>query len=192
MAIKKIDYEKFEKARTQQLDHRLQETLQARSNGKIDSLKRTILSYVSDGEYDVARSELNRYVQMQREYPAFIEKGERYINHCHDVIQTIKAKRDFPGMHTLPMSKQQEIMEKVLAHFEELKFYLHKLEVLQKDVKMDDLRSTVWVIKAIIYSLFFIIVIVFLRSAALGILESFDYVINEYTNEAINWLFDFF
>jgi hypothetical protein len=188
MALKKLDYEQFEKARTLELDQRLQQSLESRSSGKIDSLKHTILSLVSEGQYDHAKSELSRYLEMQSDYPAFKMRTYRHFNHCKDVISAINAKRSLPGLHTLPMSKQQEVMEKVLGHFEELKHYLHKIEI----VKIDDLRSTVVVIKAVIYCLFLVVGIHFLRSAAKGILQSFDYIINDYTNNLINWIFDLF
>ncbi len=192
MALKKKDYEDFEKARTQQLDTQLQESLVSRSDGKIDSLKHTILSYVSDADYDTAKSELGRYVSMQSEYPTFRVKSKRHIDHCNDVIQAIKAKRDFPGLHTLPMSKQQELMEKVVRHFEELKHYLHKIEVIEKDVKIDDLRSTVWVIRAAFYGLILVVFGYFLRYSALGMALSFNFIFDEYTDAIISWLFGLF
>jgi hypothetical protein len=192
MGLKKLNYESLEKARTQELDLRLQQTLESRFSGKIDSLKRTILAYVSEGDYDTAKSALDKYVEMQKEYPGFIQRGERYIQHCSDVIHSIKAKREMPGLHTLPMSKQQEVMETVLKHFEELKHYLHKLELIQKDVKIDDLRSTVWVIKAMAYSIFLVVCIFFIKSAAMGIWQSFEYLVEDFSSKAINWIFDLF
>lgn len=192
MALKKQDYELFEKARTQVLDSRLQKTLESRASGKIDSLKHTILSYVSESDYEMAKSELDRYVDMQREYPVFKERAGRYIHHCKDVIEAISAKRDMPGLHTLPMSKQKEVLETVLGHFEELKHYLHKIEIIQKDAKIEDLRSTVLVIKAIAYSVFLVVGFYFMKSAAAGIWHSFEFVFDERMNQLINWIFDLF
>ena len=192
MALKKQDYESFEKARSDQLEKQLVQTLDQRKVGKTHSLRHTVLNSIVSGDYDGAKSALIEYVEMQREYPSFINRSKRYVEHCHDVIQAIKTKREFPAKHTLPMSKQQELMEKVVEHFEELKHYLNRIEITQKDAKLEDLRSTVWVIKAFTYCLFIIVLALFLRSAAMSILSSFDYVINDFTNDTINWIFELF
>lgn len=192
MALKKKDYESFEIARSKLLENQLQQNLEKRKVGRTHSFRHTVLNYVVEGDYDNAKSTLSDYVYLQREYPNFHIRSKRYIEHCNDVINAIKTKRDFPGKHSLPLSKQQELMEKVIDHFEELKHYLHRIEVTQKDVKLDDLRSTVWVIKTMIYSLFVIIFIYFLRSTALRMMQSFDYVLSDYTNFFINWLFELF
>ena len=192
MALKKQDYESFEKARSEQLDKQLEQTLEQRKVGKAHSLRHTVLKRIVNGDYDGAKTALVEYVELQSDYPNFIVRSKRYVDHCHDVIQAIKTKREFPSKHTLPMSKQQELMEKVVEHFEELKHYLNRIEITQKDAKLEDLRSTVWVIKAFSYCLFFIVLVIFLRSAALSILASFDYVINDYTNDFVNWMFDLF
>lgn len=192
MALRKKDYESFEIARSQQLDMQLEQNLEQRTAGKAHSLRNTVLQYVVAGDYEGAKKALADYVDMQREYPNFINRSKRYVSHCLDVIQAIKTKRDFPGKHALPISKQQELMETVIEHFEELKHYLNRIEITQKDAKLEDLRSTVWVIKALTYCVFLVVLVFFLRSAALSILSSFDYVITDYSNEFVNWLFDLF
>ncbi|MCB0391094.1 MAG: hypothetical protein KDD58_07380 [Bdellovibrionales bacterium] len=192
MALEKKDYESFEIARSNQLDKQLEQTLEQRKVGKNHSLKHTVLNYVVEGDYNAAKSTLTDYIELQREYPNFFKRARAYIDHCFDVIQAIKSKRDFPGKHLLPMSKQQELMEKVVDHFEELKHYLNRIEIAQKDAKLEDLRSTVWVIKAFTYCLFIIVLVIFVRYAAMSILSSFDYVIDDTTNDIVNWFFDLF
>ncbi|MCB9026808.1 MAG: hypothetical protein H6625_10855 [Bdellovibrionaceae bacterium] len=192
MALKKKDYESFEIARSKLLENQLQESLEKRKTGRAHSLRHTILLHIVEGDYDKAKEVLRNYIALQKEYPTFEKRSKRYLDHCFDTIQAIKTKRDFPGKHALPLSKQQELMEKVIQHFEELKLYLNRVEITQKDVKLDDLRSTVWVIKAIAYSSFIIVFVYFLRSAAINMMQSFDYVVNDYTNSFINWLFNLF
>lgn len=193
MSEARIDYESLERQRSSELEAEFQKRLKEKeTTGRIDSLRKVILKKVVEGEYESAISELSRYVEMQSEYPTFFERSERYVSHCNDVIGAIDTKRNFPGLYSLPMSKQQEIFEKVMDHFEELKYYLKKIEVIEKDVKIEDLRSTVIVIKAVVYSVFLLLTIVFVKEALVGLLESFDYVINDYTNLFINWFFNLF
>ena len=194
MAEKKIDYTALENARTSQLEMSLQQELENKQKqvGKIDSLKHTILGYIVQGDYETAKAEMLRYKDMQREYPAFVSRTARYFEHCFDVIQAIKTKRNFPGLQSLPMAKQQEILEKVLDHFEELKSYLHRIEVIEKDAKLEDIRSTVWVIKAITYSLFLVILILFIQTAFTALVSSFDHVLDDTTNKIVNQIFDIF
>ena len=99
---------------------------------KIDSLRQAILDFVVAGSYDVARDELESYIKSKAEYPTFVERSERYKQHCIDLINAISTKRNFPGITSLSLSKQQEIHEKVLEHFEELKQGLKHIEVIEK------------------------------------------------------------
>ncbi len=185
-----IDYEGLEKSRASALDSQLQRKLESKETGKTNSLKHTILSYIVEGKYDVAKEELVKYVERQHEFPNFKTRTERFVSYSLDVIQAIKTKRNFPGMHTLPLSKQQEILEKVVDHFEELKHFLNKIEISEKEVKLDDLRSTVWVIRALSYSIFALVLIFFLRTTALSLLYTFDFVVSDYADQGINWIFD--
>ena len=190
MGEKKIDYDHLERIRTSALEVQLKEKMEEKSSGRIDSLRHTILRFVVEGSYDTASSELIRYESMQKEYPTFRKRARPYLEHCQDVIQAVKSKRNMPGLQGLPMAKQQELFERVLEHFEELKVYLKKIEIIEKDVKLEDLRSTVLVVKALAYSVFAIVIVVFVRSAAVNIFQSFDYVLDDYVNRSINYVFD--
>ena len=122
----KIDYKNLERQRNSEIEAEFQKKLESKSLGKIDSLRRVILEKVVNGDYELASSELERFVSLQSEYPTFEERTHRYVIHCQDVIGAISTKKNFPGLQTLPVSKQQEIYEKVMEHFEELKHYLKK------------------------------------------------------------------
>ncbi len=154
---KAIDYDVLEAHKIATIQDDLTQKLvenKNKSGSRIDSLRQAILDYVVSGNYDVAREELEGYIQSKREYPEYIARAERYKVHCIDLISAIKAKRSFPGISTLSLSKQQEIHEKVLSHFEELKQGLKHIEVMEKEQKLTDIRSTVWVLKALSYSAF--------------------------------------
>jgi ElaB/YqjD/DUF883 family membrane-anchored ribosome-binding protein len=74
-------------------------------------------------------------------------------NHCVDLIHAIKAKRNFPGLSSLTRAKQQELREKFRDHFKELKSTLKKIEKVTTDLRIQDARTTIYVVKASWYSI---------------------------------------
>lgn len=117
--------------------------------GRMDSVRAGVLGYVVAENYDRAKEELRAYVDHKEAYPAFQTRVERYVSHCCDLIQAIQTKRNFPGLASLSLSKQQELHERVLEHFEELKSNLKHIESVERDQKLTDVRSTVWVLKTL-------------------------------------------
>ncbi len=73
------------------------------------------------------------------------------MQHCVELIQAIQTKRNFPGLASLSLAKQQEIHEKVIDHFEELKGNLKQIEKIEREQKLNDVRSTVWVIRMVCF-----------------------------------------
>ncbi|NJL24682.1 MAG: hypothetical protein HC902_05615 [Calothrix sp. SM1_5_4] len=92
-----------------------------------------VLALVAQENYDRAKEDLQDYIDLKGSYPAFQGRVRRYVEHCTDLIQAIQTKRDFPGWASLSLSKQQEIHEKVLEHYEELKQNLKHIEKIERD-----------------------------------------------------------
>ncbi len=115
--------------------------------GRLDSLRTSILAMVVAENYDRSKEELLAYVELKDAFPQFQERAQRYMQHCVELIQAIQTKRNFPGLATLSLAKQQEIHEKVLQHFEELKTNLKLIEKCEREQKLNDVRSTVWVVR---------------------------------------------
>ena len=116
--------------------------------GSSDSLRRHVLTWVLEGCYEKAIEQLKLYLETDSEYPGFKEKVIRYINHSVDLIYAIKAKRGFPGLSSLTRSKQHELREKFIEHFKELQHILKTVEKIEYDMRLHDVRSTVYVVKA--------------------------------------------
>lgn len=174
---KSIDYELLEAHKTAEMQDDLTQKLVEKKRGiKIDSLRQAILDYVVAGSYDVARQELEEYISSKQEYPDFIRRTERYKQHCMDLIAAIDTKRNFPGLLSLSLSKQQELHEKVLDHFEELKQVLKHIEVIDKEQKLTDIRSTVWVVKTLFNCVFFLMIFAFIFELSTGLGASMDVV----------------
>ncbi|WP_374033165.1 hypothetical protein ACES2I_09960 [Bdellovibrio bacteriovorus] len=129
--------------------------------GRPESLRYNILTWVLDERYDRAIEELKDFLEKPSEYPNFQDKVTRYINHSIDLIYAIKAKRSFPGINSLTRAKQQELREKFKEHFRELQYVLKIVEKIQGDLRIQDVRSTIYVVKAAWFASLAIIVLAF-------------------------------
>lgn len=158
--------------------------------GAVDTFRNNVLSHVSTENYERAIEEIKAYQDSKSEYPLFRARAERYSNYAIDLINAIKAKRSFPGLQHLGMSKQQELFDRAMEHFEDLKATLRKVEQVDREVRLDDVRSTVWVVKAIIYSFFALVAVGILIEMSHGILPSLGIVVDDAASRVINHIFD--
>ncbi|MGE4129987.1 MAG: hypothetical protein AB7F86_00025 [Bdellovibrionales bacterium] len=153
-----------------------------------DSLRKLVLGPVVAQNYESANDMLEAYLHDRNEYPAFQSRVERHVQHCRELIQAINTKRNFPGLATLSLSKQQEIHEKVLEHFEELKSVLRHVEKIERDHRLTDIRSTVWVLQSICYTALAVTVAAFVVDLKAGLLSSLFYSVNHLLDEAGTWI----
>ena len=119
--------------------------------GRADTLRYNILQMVAEEKYDHAIKEFAHFLEVKKSYPTFHSRVFRYVEHCVSLVRAIKAKRRFPGYNTLSKSKRQELSEIVKNHFGELTMMLKKIEAIEIELRMEDLRSTVWVLKTGVY-----------------------------------------
>lgn len=190
-----INYKSLEHQRASELQTELQRKLEsktAREGGPIDSLHKTILRHVVAGNYDSAQSEIVRFVKLKEEYPGFPNRVSPYVKHCKELIIAIRTKRELPGLGTLPMSKQQELYDRITEHFDELREYLKRIEIVEKEVKLEDLRSTVWVLKALFHSVFVIFVIGFAQEVIFGLSGSMNIVVDDIITNIVKTVFQVF
>ncbi|MBL7557683.1 MAG: hypothetical protein JNM24_17770 [Bdellovibrionaceae bacterium] len=117
--------------------------------GKPDQLRYKILVMVMEEQYEEAIEALRVFFQTESVFPTFNQRVERYINHCIDLIYAIKAKRNFPGISQLTRAKQQELRDRFKDHFNELIFMLRKIEKVERDLELEDARSTIYVVRAL-------------------------------------------
>ncbi|MBX2986548.1 MAG: hypothetical protein KF802_01505 [Bdellovibrionaceae bacterium] len=157
--------------------------------GKADSLRYNILSWVLDERYDRAIQELREFDQRPSEYPNFHGKVERYINHSIDLIYAIKAKRNFPGINSLTRAKQQELREKFKEHFKELQQILLKIEKVETDLRIEDVRSTIYVVRALWLAAIAIVCLAFVLEIFRGLAQTTGVVVDDGLNKVTEWLF---
>lgn len=127
-----------------------QERLAARVSGQRDRLENTILSFVAKDKFDLAVRELRFYQEIMKDLTPFVDRTERIFDHCEELILAIKAKKSFPSMDSLPMGKRQEMLERVQQHFDELQKLLKRIEQIENDIRIQDARSTVWVVQSFV------------------------------------------
>jgi AcrR family transcriptional regulator len=160
------------------------------SIGPNGSLRQSILTAVVEERYDSAITRLQEYIDSKPEFPDFRERCIRYSEYGVELIHAIRTKRSFPGWNALNMSKQKELFERALHHFEDLKATLTKIEVVEKEVRMEDVRTTVWVVKAAVYAVSALLLFVFLREMTGGVLPIANNVIESSTSSIVDLAFD--
>lgn len=173
------------------LRRRLIETQETDRGPKIDSLRNSILSYVVNENYEIAIRALESYVEDRGAYPEFQERAERFVRHCQELIEAVKTKRNFPGYASLTLSKQQELHDRVLDHFKELKYALRHMEKIEREVKIIDLRSTVWVLRSFVVTVGVIYSAAFFIDLRAGFFNAFINTTEYYIDEFTIWVFGF-
>lgn len=157
--------------------------------GRADTLRYNVISYVVEESYDRAISELKAFLEKDSEFARFRDRAERFVFHAVDLVNAIKAKKNMPGMHNLTVAKQQEINEKIAGHFQELQYVLKKIEKIQYDLKIDDIRSTVYVVRALAVAVFVVVVVAFVVEANHGLATNLIDVVDDGFIRMTDWFF---
>jgi hypothetical protein len=157
----------------------LQDSFEKRMTGRRDSLRNVILGFVSKDKYDLAVRELRFYQQMMSDLTPFIDRTSRYFDHSEELILAIKAKKSFPNIDAMPMGKRQELFERVQEHFDALQSVMSSIERVEADLRIQDARSTVWVVQSMIFSATIIIVFAVLNEAFRTMGLTFDVVADD-------------
>ncbi len=160
--------------------------------GRADSFRYNVLSYVAEENYDGAIKVLKDFIEIESEYPDLKGRTERYILYCIDLVNAIRAKKNFPGAKSLTVAKQKELNDKYLTHFFELQQILKRVERIEYDIKIEDSRSTVWVIKAIMAALAVTFMVAFTKDLNAWLLRTTITVVDDSFQRLTEWIFSFF
>lgn len=156
--------------------------------GRPESLRYSILTWVLNERYDKAIEELKDFLERPSDYPNFKSKITRYIHHSIDLIYAIKAKRSFPGINSLTRAKQQELREKFKEHYKELQYILKVVEKIQADLRVQDVRSTIYVVRALWLATLGVIVLGFWLDIVNGLMKTSVIVFDDGYGKLANWL----
>lgn len=157
--------------------------------GKADTLRYNVSVNVIESRYDRAIQDLKNFMETDNEFPSFHSRVERYIAHAIDLVNAIRAKRNFPGSHYLTMAKQQELNEKFREHFMELQLVLKKIEKIHIELRLEDVRSTVWVVRACVYSVCAILLAAVFLEISGGFSHSLQVVADDAMIKSIDWIY---
>ena len=158
--------------------------------GRPDTLRFNILTWVLEENYDRAIQELKDFSQNPSPYPTFQERVERYLMHSVDLIFAIKAKRNFPGINSLTRAKQQELREKFKQHFRELRIVLMKVEKIETDLRIEDVRSTIYVVRALSVAVVIILSLSLLTEIFQGLAQTVGIVVDDGLSRALDSFLD--
>lgn len=169
-----VNYNALEVERAVELQQDLTQKLESSvKTSKLDSLRQAILNFVVTGSYDTARKELQLYIDSKRSFPNFQQRATKYTKHCTDLITAIESKRSLPNIAAMPLAQQQDLLERILNHFDELKRHLKQIERMEREAKLDDLRSTVWPLRTLSLCIFFIFTVAFIVELNNGLVDAF-------------------
>jgi len=189
-----VNYNELEAIKKNEIQAQIQKRLENKVQSSVrDGLRHLILRMVVDGHYDRATEELDRFVENKSQYPKFARRANPLKNHCKDLVFAIESKRHFPGLSQLSSSKHQELFDKVVEHFEELKNFLIKIEIVEKEEKLKDLKSTMILVKTFWFCLSISVAVLFAQAVLTeGLGYSFNIVFDEILDKTLRQVFAIF
>jgi len=154
--------------------------------GDPDTLLSTVLELTVEAKYDIAICALLEYAKSKDNYPQYTIKTRRYFEHCTEIIHAIRSKNNFPNLSSLPKAKQQEINDRIKDHYVELKRFLERVNQVELELRQQDSRSTVWVVKMVSFSIFFLLTLAFVKETFF----TMGTPINAIYTDFMNWIMD--
>lgn len=159
--------------------------------GRADSLRYNVISLVREEQYDRACTYLIDFLDRPSDFPALREKIERYIEHSQDLVRAIEMKRNFPGSKGLTSARQQDLKLKAKQHIDELVYCLKKVEQVEFALRVEDVRSTIIVVHAVVLCSFAIAVVAFVIELSRGLLLNTVVVLDDLFQTASHWLMNY-
>ena len=156
--------------------------LLSRVSGNSYSMRHSVLSCVASGNYETALREIDALENIHKDFDALISRSRRILAHIRELIEAIKLKRSFPNLRTMPLAKQEEMQDRIVEHFEYLKEAIKKIEKIEADIRVQDVKSTLWVIRALAVSGFSIVLWALILEAYRTMGKPTDVVIQDLTN----------
>lgn len=183
-----VNYQSIENELSREVQHDLTERLKKRHYGSGGGVQALVSKLVVAGEYPRAVEELTGYVNSKDDYKDFQERCKSNVKHCLEIIATIENKRNLPGLGSLSLSKRQELADRVETHFDELKQQLKQIEKLERDARIADSRSTVWVIQIFWQAVLGIFIVAFIMDMNVKMLYSFQVILGQFGDQVSTML----
>ncbi len=181
MAEKQKLYEVLKAERKQLIEHEISDKL-ARKTKRLkqnQSVKTAVLNCMVTRDYESASEILTNYLDQHGHFVEFQMRVDPYIIHCKNLVRSIEIKRNFPKITSLPIIKQQELMDKVVQDFNELRLYLSRIEVMKTEVVFKEVLSMRLIIKTIMFSTMFLVVMAAIFNVGVGNVDLINAFIEE-------------
>jgi hypothetical protein len=133
----------------QQRNFNLELTGTARDLGE---LQYNILLCVTEKHYEEGVKILLEYQKKRANSKPYVRRTGPIFHHAEELIRAIETKKNFPNIGTMTQTKQEEVHQKVLENWEDLKICLRRLRAIEKEMATEDARSSIWVVKALLFS----------------------------------------
>ncbi|OQW48607.1 MAG: hypothetical protein A4S09_04200 [Proteobacteria bacterium SG_bin7] len=160
---------------------------------RVGTLTHRIMMLVAYKSYGQAISELKEYVAARsKEMSALYLGSHRYILRIETLTKAIEKKRSMPHLEKQSAAKQQEIFDLVKEYFGELRGQLKGIETVERSLMVEDVRSTVWTVRAVAYSMIAILVAGFLVDISTGTYNTIVNVIKDFIIFTCDWILSFF
>ncbi|MBK9293390.1 MAG: hypothetical protein IPM57_02940 [Oligoflexia bacterium] len=157
--------------------------LQVEGTGShVGSLQHTVMTAVSEKKYDEACDALNKYKESRKYYPSYAIKTDKLFVHAEELIQAIKAKKNFPNLAGLTQNKQEELSQKVKEHWEELRICLRRVKTIERDLETEDAKSSLWVVRAVMFATMLILIVFIIKEALWSMGTPLDVFVEDMVN----------
>ena len=93
---------------------------------------------------------------------------------------------NIPNQSALPQSKQDDIFQKISENWEDLKLSLRRIRSIERDLAVQDSRSSIYVVRAVLFSFIFLLIVFLMNEFS----HSFGQSIVGFFNESSNIFFD--
>ena len=134
--------------------------LRFENNGRVDTLRNSVLSFLSVGRYDTAIRELSIYQKNKSGNSSYQKATEPLFRHAIEMAQAMKKMTQDQDLKSLPRAKRQDTLGRIRRLFENMKQVLVRLEQIENDLLVQDARSVIWFIRSCSISMFSVIAFV--------------------------------
>lgn len=163
------------------------------ASNRAGTLTHRILVLVAHKSYAQAINDIKEYVNIRsQDYGAFHLASHRYVVRISSIISAIEKQREVKGIENFTESKKQEVFEMVKTYLNELRNQIRGIENAEYSLRVDDVRSTVWVVWALIYGMFGVFTVAFVIDLATGAFHTSYVVLKDVFQQACAWIIDLF
>jgi hypothetical protein len=141
-----------------------------------------ILNLVKSSNFEKAQSRVRDFQSKKSTYPNYKAKTDRLFDHSSELIKAIEAKIKFPNLNQLPQSKQDEIFLKIYENWEDLKLSLRRIQSIERDLMIQDSRSSIYVVKAVLFSVVFLLLVYIFNEFSHGFTRQILGFVHDTTN----------